>query len=61
MIFDVKMDFTRKAHFVAGEHMTNPPPEITYSSVVTRGSVRIAFLLAALNDVDLLATDIGNV
>lgn len=60
LIFDVKMDFTRKARFVAGGHMTNPPPEITYSSVVSRDSVRIAFLLAALNDIDLLATDIGN-
>jgi hypothetical protein len=27
MIFDVKMDFTRKAHYVAGDHMTNPPPQ----------------------------------
>ncbi len=60
LIFDVKMDFTRKARFVAGGHMTDPPPEITYSSVVSRDSIRIAFLLAALNDVNLLATDIGN-
>lgn len=60
MIFDVKMDFTRKARFVAGGHMNDPPPAITYSTVVSRDSVRIAFLLAALNDVNLLATDIGN-
>ncbi len=60
MIFDVKMDFTRKARFVAGGHMTDPPSAITYSSVVSRDSVRIAFLLAALNDVPILATDIGN-
>ena len=60
MIFDVKMDFTRKARFVAGGHMTNPPTSLTYSSVVSRDSVRIAFLLAALNDVNILATDIGN-
>jgi len=60
LIFDVKMDFTRKAHFVAGGHMTNPPQEITHSSVVSQDSVRIAFLLAALNDVELLSTDIGN-
>jgi hypothetical protein len=60
LIFDVKMDFTRKARFVAGGHMTDPPPTLTYSSVVSRDSVRIALLLAALNDVDLLAADIGN-
>ncbi len=29
MIFDVKMDFTRKARFVAGGHMTDPPSTIT--------------------------------
>jgi hypothetical protein len=60
MIFDVKMDFTRKAHFVAGGHMMNPPDSITYSSIVSRDSVRIAFLLAVLNDVNILSTDIGN-
>jgi hypothetical protein len=60
MIFDVKMDFTHKARFVAGGHMTNPPTSLTYSSVVSRDSVPVAFLLAALNDVNILATDTGN-
>jgi hypothetical protein len=58
LIFDVKMDFTRKARFVAGGHMTDPPASITYSSVVSRESVRIAFLLAALNGLNLLAADL---
>jgi len=40
--------------------MTNPPSSITYSTVVSRDSVHIAFLLAALNNVDILATDIHN-
>ena len=60
MIFDIKFDFTRKARFVAGGHLTRPPTSLTYSSVVSRDSVRIAFLLAALNDLDVLAADIGN-
>jgi len=60
MIFDVKMDLTRKARFVAGGHTTEVPESITYSSVVTRESVRIAFLVAALNDLDILCADIGN-
>jgi hypothetical protein len=60
MNFEVKMDFTRKARFVAGGHMTDPPTEITYSSVVSRDSVRIGFLIAALNDLDLVAANIGN-
>jgi hypothetical protein len=60
IIFDVKMDFTRKARFVAGGHKTDPPTSVTYSSVVSRDSVRIAFLLAALNDLEILAADKGN-
>ena len=58
MIFDVKMDLTRKARFVAGGHQTDPPKESTYSSVVSRDSIRIAFTLAALNDLDVLSADV---
>ena len=54
IIFDIKPDFTRKARLVAGGHMTDPPASITYASVVGRDSVRIAFLLAALNNLDPL-------
>ena len=60
MIFTVKMDFTRKARFVAGGHTTKPPSSITYSSVVARDSVRIVLMLAALHGVDVLAADVGN-
>jgi hypothetical protein len=35
--------------------------ELTYASVVSRDSVRIAFLLSALNDLDVLCADVGNV
>lgn len=60
MIFDVKMDLTRKARLVAGGHKTDPPKEMTYSSVVSRDSVRIAFTVAALNDLDVLMADVQN-
>ena len=60
VIFDVKMDFTRKARFVAGGHMTTTPDSLTYSSVVSRDSIRIAFLVAGLNDLDVLAGDVTN-
>jgi hypothetical protein len=60
MVFDVKVDLTRKAGFVAGGHFTDTPAQLTYSSVVTRESVRIAFLIAAPNDVQILSADIGN-
>jgi hypothetical protein len=60
MIFDIKIDLTWKACFVTGGHVTEPPTSITNSSVVARDSIRIAFLIAALNDLDILSADIGN-
>jgi hypothetical protein len=62
MIFDVKMeDFRRKARFVAGGHTTDTPHTMTYASVVSRESVRIALTLAALNDLDVKMADIENI
>eukprot|EP00590_Aulacoseira_subarctica_P009613 CAMPEP_0172432188 /NCGR_PEP_ID=MMETSP1064-20121228/61925_1 /TAXON_ID=202472 /ORGANISM="Aulacoseira subarctica , Strain CCAP 1002/5" /LENGTH=215 /DNA_ID=CAMNT_0013179309 /DNA_START=1407 /DNA_END=2051 /DNA_ORIENTATION=- len=55
-----KLDFIHKAQFVAGGYMTEAPKSITYSSVFARDSIHLAFLLAASNDVDILAADIGN-
>ena len=60
LIFDLKMDMTRKARYVAGGHLTDVPTSMTYSSVVSRDSVRIGLLIAALNDLDILAGDIQN-
>ena len=62
MIFDVKLgeNFRRKARYVAGGHVTDPPATTTYSSVVSRESVRIALLIAALNDLAVLSADIQN-
>jgi hypothetical protein len=61
IIFDVKIDLTWKARFVASGHMTKAPNLLTYSSVISREIVKIAFLLAALNDLDVMSCDIGNV
>jgi Reverse transcriptase (RNA-dependent DNA polymerase) len=63
IIFDVKMgeNFRRKARFVAGGHTTEVPDSlITYASVVSRDSVRIALTIAALNDLKVMACDIQN-
>ena len=62
MIFDVKMgeNFRRKARMVAGDHKTATPSSLTYSSVVSRDSVRIALTITTLNDLKVLACDIQN-
>lgn len=40
--------------------MTEAPSSITYSSVVSRDSIRLAFLIAELNGLDVMTCDIGN-
>jgi hypothetical protein len=61
MIFYVKMeDFRRKARFVLGGNTTVTPYAMTYASVVSRESVRLALTLAALNDLDVKMADIEN-
>jgi hypothetical protein len=62
MIFDVKLgeNFRRKARYVAGGHLTETPAAVTYSTVVSRDSVRICLTLAALNGIDVLCGDIQN-
>ncbi len=61
MIFDVKMeDFCHKAHLVAGGHLTKAPATITYASVVSWETVRIALMLVALNDLKVEASDVLN-
>ncbi len=57
LIFDVKMgeNLRRKARFVAGGHTTEVPSALTYASVVSCDSVRIALTIAALNDLKVLA------
>jgi hypothetical protein len=54
MIFDIIMeDFRRKARIVAGGHMTKAPATITYASVVSCETVRIALLMTALNELNV--------
>jgi hypothetical protein len=61
MVFDVKMeDFCWKARLVAGGLMTKAPATLTYASVVSRETVRLALTVAALNDIDVWAADVLN-
>jgi hypothetical protein len=62
IVFDVKLgeNFRRKARFCADGHKTQAPASVTYSSVVSRDSVRIMLLIAALNNLALKAADIQN-
>jgi hypothetical protein len=60
LIWDVKMDFTRKARWVKDGHKTPDPVSSNYAGVVSRDSVRIALTYAALNELDVFAADVQN-
>jgi hypothetical protein len=61
LVFDVKFDgFKFKARMVAGGHMVETPPFLTYASVVSRETVRIALTIAALHDLDVKTADVQN-
>ena len=53
MILDIKMEnFRQKTRLVAGSHMAEAPATIMYASIVLRETVRIALMIAALNDLE---------
>ena len=58
LVWDVKMDFTRKARWVLNGHKTLDPIGSTYAGVVSRESVHIALTYAALNDLEVFAANI---
>ena len=61
IIFDVKMEnFQRKARMVGNGNETGTPASLTYASVVSRESVRIALTIAALNGLEVKTSDIEN-
>eukprot|EP00978_Attheya_sp_CCMP212_P034976 scaffold149828_cov60-Attheya_sp.AAC.1 len=62
LVFDVKLgeNFRRKARYCADGHKTGAPSSVTYSTVVSRDSVRILLTIAALNDLKILGADVQN-
>ena len=54
------MDFSSKFRMMANGSNTEAPSSLTYSSVVSRDSVHIAFLKAKLNDLYIMDCDVGN-
>ena len=60
LIFDVKMDPTRKARYLAGGYLAYPPLSMTYAIMVSLDSVCLTSLIASLNYLDILSGDIQN-
>ena len=57
LLWDVKMDFTQ---WVLDGHKTPDAEGSMYAGVVSRESIRIVFLYAALNGLDVFSADIRN-
>ena len=54
MVFNDKMEvLSHKARLVAGGHITEALPTTTYTNVVSRETVRIILMIAALNDLEV--------
>ena len=60
LIFDVKMDFTRKARWVKDGHKTPDAITPSYAGVVSRDSIRIALVYAKVLGLDICGGDIRN-
>eukprot|EP00957_Ditylum_brightwellii_P019808 1494378-Ditylum_brightwellii.AAC.1 len=60
LVYNVKQDRRRKVRLVPGGHMTGPNTDTYYSSEVSLRAMRMMIVLAELNCMELIATDIGN-
>ena len=61
MVLNIKMeDSIQKARLVAGGHITKAPATIKYSNIGSREIVRIALIIATLNDLEVESGDILN-
>ena len=61
MVFNIKMENIRqKARLMTGGHMTEAPTNIKYVNVVSRKMVRIALMIATLNDLEVKLGNILN-
>ena len=61
-VFDTKFDGSRKARLLAGGHReADVSKEEAYSGVVSMETIRVVFVLAALNDLEVCAIDISTV
>ncbi len=60
LIWDIKFDGRRKCRLVAGGHRTpSVAPEEVYSGVVSMETIRMAFVLASMNNLEVCAADIS--
>jgi hypothetical protein len=60
IVFDIKMDFTWKARWVKDGHKTLDSTTSSFAGVVSRDSIRISLMYAALLGLPVIGADIRN-
>ena len=60
IIFDVKMDFAKKAQWVKDFHRNPDPESSIYAGVVSRESIQILVTHSVMNRVPVTAADVRN-
>ena len=61
LVFDVKIDFTRKSRWVKDVHRSPNPTTSAYAGVVSRESVQVGLTYVTLIDIEVMAAAIQNV
>ena len=60
MIFDVKVDLSRKDRLVIGGNVVDSSGHEVYASTIKSVSARIMMTIVAANNLDVVTGDIGN-
>ena len=58
LIWDLKINFTRKERWIYDRHHPPDPKQSNYTKVVARESILIALTFAALNEIEVTAADV---
>ncbi len=61
LVFDMKMDFTRKAHWVKDGHKTPDSATSSFAGVVSHDSICLALKHAALLGIPVLGANVQNI
>ena len=57
-MLDIEFAGWRKTHMVAGQHQTPDfPEEEVYSGILSMDTIQIAFILANIHNLEVMATD----
>ena len=60
MIYDVKIDLTRKVHLAADGHKLLNPTFNKFASVLSHDRMIITLIYVAFNDVEIMTVDLRN-